>query len=175
MRKSMISVILLFTLMLTMPMAACAELAWYGAGVLAVPLGGFGDVAGAGFGGAVGAVHPYSEQINLRGQVGYTYFGGKDFGTFSWSYSAIPILALAEYHWESDSPIYALGGVGLTISRYTSEYTLLGNKVEADGSSNEISILGGAGYTVNEQISIEALLTLISDINQLNVQVTYSF
>ncbi len=148
---------------------------FYAHGVFSLPTGDFGDFAGNGFGGGVGVKVPHSEQINFRGEVGYIMFGGQDFGAHSYSYSMIPILALAEYHFAYDNPLYGLGGVGLYMMRWNWEGEILGIAFDESSSSSEFGFAFGGGYGVNEKINIEGRFNIISNSNQVTVSGTYSF
>ena len=159
--------ILVGVLMLALPVSA-ENMSWYAAADLSMPLGDFGDVAGFGFGGALGASLPWTEQVNLRGQAGYNFYGEEITGL---SFSSVPIMALAEYHWDSTVPAYLLAGAGVTIMR--SSMTILG--VDFDDSSSEFGFGFGAGWSANETISFEGMYNLVSDANHLSFQVTYGF
>ena len=154
-------------LMLALPVSA-QTVSWYGAADVSMPLGDFGDVAGFGFGGALGASYPWSEQVNLRAQAGYNYYSEEITGI---SFASIPVMALAEYHWDAAVPAYMLAGAGITVMR--TSMTILG--IDVDDSSSEFGFGFGAGWSVNEQISLEGMYNLISDANHLSFQVTYGF
>lgn len=154
---------------------------FYAFGTFSLPSGDFGDFAGNGFGGGVGIEVPHNEQINFRGEIGYIKFGGQDldFGTYTYSYdySMIPILALAEYHFDPDTPFYGLGGVGIYMLRYDATYDgpTGGFNVDLDGSTSEFGFTAGGGYAVNEKINIEGRFNIISNSNQITVSGTYGF
>lgn len=182
MRKVMVSVVL----MLLVAGAAYAELdfdakSFYAQGLITLPTGDFGDVAGTGFGGGVGMVVPYSELLSFRGEAAYIIYGGEDVGTYSWDFGMIPFTVLGEYHMTEDSPAYFLGGVGLTMVRSSWEYSytdpFTGQTVSADedDSSSEFTLSLGGGYEVNEQIAVEGRFNIISDTNYISVHGTYAF
>ncbi len=170
--------IALITLLLMSGTALALDMdakSFYAHGVFSLPSGDFGDFAGNGFGGGVGVKAPHNEQINFRGEVGYIMFGGQDFGPYSYSYSMIPIVALAEYHFSYDSPFYGLGGLGLYMMRWNWEGEFLGVAVDTSSSSSEFGFTAGGGYSVNEKINIEGRFNIISNSNQITVGGTYAF
>ena len=152
---------------------------FYVQGIFALPLGDFGDFAGSGFGGGLGIRVPYNDVLSFRGEAGYIAFGKKDYEfpdfpdyNYEYSYSMIPIMALGEYFFTADRLFYGLGGVGLTMLRASVDY-----KGDDDSpflyddtvSNTEFTISLGAGYAVNEHISIEGRYNLISDANQVTI------
>jgi len=147
-------------------------------GIFSLPTGDFGDYAGNGFGGGVGISVPHNDMLNFRGEVGYIMFGKEDFsyGDYSWEYgfSMIPIVALAEYTFSPDTPVYGLGGVGLHILRSTWE----GDDPFSDGTIDEsdsetkFGFALGGGFNVNERFSVEGRYTLIPDSDQSADQLT---
>ena len=149
---------------------------YYAHGVLTLPSGDFGDVAGTGIGGGIGLRVPYSEQLDFRGELGYIMYGGQDFGSYEWSYGMIPLTVLGEYRMQPDSPGYFLGGLGLTIVRvsWEGDDAFFGTVDESD-SSTEFSLSLGGGYDVNEQFSVEGRYNIISDTSYLSVHGTYAF
>ncbi len=101
--------------------------AWYAQGMLALPMGNFGDLAKIGFGGGLGLKVPHSPELDFRGEVSYIYFGtedtfaGFDASEVDISASMIPILALAQYNMDSSSA-YLLGGLGFAIASISVDY-----------------------------------------------------
>jgi opacity protein-like surface antigen len=150
-------------------------------GVFSLPTGNFGDFAGNGFGGGVGISVPHNDMLNFRGEVGYIMFAGEsyDYGTYSWdySYSMIPIVALAEYHFNPDTPLYGLGGAGLFMSRFSveGEEPITGTTFDNSDSSTDFGLSLGAGFGVNEKFSVEGRYNIISDANQFTVNVIFRF
>ena len=149
---------------------------FYGVGELVLPMGDFGDFAGTGFGGRIGVTAPHSDQLNLRAEIGYLMFGGKDYQDYDYSYSMIPIMFLGEYHHELDSPMYFLGGLGFTRFAFDAEYTgpstLLG---DYDDSSMELTLCFSGGYNIKEQFIIEGRFNMISDANSIRLLGVYHF
>jgi len=146
-------------------------------GIFSLPTGDFGDAAGNGFGGGVGIRVPHDDRLSFRGEVGYIKFMTEelDFGlddTYEWSWSQIPIVALAEYQFNPDSPIYGLGGAGFHIFSLSVDPE---PEYPYDDSSTECGITLGGGFRINEQLSGEMRYNLISDANQLTVNVVFQF
>ncbi len=110
--------------------------------------------------------------MNFRGEVGYVMYGGQDFGDASWSYSQIPIIVLAEYHFDADSPFYGVGGLGMYMMRWTWEHETQDNTTH---SSSDIGLTFGGGYDVNEQFKLEGRLTTANGNNQLWICGVYHF
>lgn len=144
-------------------------------GIFSLPTGDFGDTAGNGFGGGVGIKVPHDDRLSFRGEVGYIMFSGKDFEilteTYEYSWSQIPIVALAEYQFNPDSPIYGLGGAGFHIFSLSLDPDLPG----VDDSSTEFGVTLGGGFRINERLSGEARYNVISDANQFTVNVVFQF
>jgi hypothetical protein len=152
-----------------------ADSAFYLQGILSIPLGEFGDVAGTGFGGAIGLRVPQDDRLAFRGEVGYLAFLAKDSAIFSNSikhkWTQIPIVALAEFQLNPDSPIYVLGGAGYHISRLTLDPDVPG----LDTSNGDLGITLGAGLRASERFAGEFRYNLISDASQLIVGIVYRF
>ncbi|MCP4546157.1 MAG: outer membrane beta-barrel protein [bacterium] len=152
---------------------------FYGMGTLVLPMGDFSDHAGTGFGGCIGVTVPHTDEIIMRGEIGYIMFGDQDLPHFDFSYSFMPFMVLAEYHRDLSSPMYFLGGAGLTRVAFDADYTgpedptgLLG---DTDDSSMELTLCGGAGYQVNEQFSVEGRFNMVSDANNISIVGVYNF
>ena len=182
--RKFVSILMTVALVLSVAGSAMAQLdmaakSFYGQGILTLPTGDFGDMAGTGFGAGLGMTVPYSELLNFRGEFGYIMYGGKDFGVYEYTFSMIPITVLGEYHMTADSPAYFLGGLGLTMvrSNWKGSYDILGTtySVDEDESSSEIGFTLGGGYQVNEQVAIEGRINMISDSNYLSIHGTYAF
>lgn len=145
-------------------------------GIFSLPTGDFGDWAGNGFGGGVGIKVPHDDRLSFRGEVGYIMFAGKDFEfldeTIEYSWSQIPIVALAEYQFNPDSPIYGLGGAGFHIFSLSVDPE---PEYPYDDSSTEFGVTLGGGFRINERLSGEARYNIISDANQLTVNVVFTF
>ena len=177
--RRLFALILIGILAFAIPAAALdlEQRSFYGVGELVLPMGDFGDFAGTGFGGRVGVTVPHSDQLNLRAEIGYLMFGGKDFGHYDFSYSMIPIMFLGEYHHELDSPMYFLGGLGFTRFAFDAEYTGDDGDFfsDYDDSSMELTLCFGGGYSVNEQFIIEGRFNVISDANSIRLLGVYHF
>ena len=156
-----------------------SQIAWFAHGGISMPTGDFGDVAGMGFGGGVGGMMPYNETINLRGQVGYTYYGGKDeevLGVdWSWNWSMIPIWFMGEYMF--DPAIYGVGGLGFVMARSSFEYEdpWSGQTIDDDSSDTEFGFTFGAGYRMSEVLNLEARYSIVDDFNYFSAEAVYYF
>jgi opacity protein-like surface antigen len=153
---------------------------FYAQGTFSLPTGDFGDFAGNGFGGAIGIRVPHNEQLSFRGEAGYIFFQGQEFGAgdfkADYSYSMIPIVALAQYFFTPEAMFYGLGGAGFYNVRFDVDYaTETFGVADFDDSSTEFGITLGGGYTVNEQISVEARYNIISDADQLTINGIFNF
>jgi hypothetical protein len=154
-----------------------SQIAWYAHGDLALPSGSFGDVAGTGFGGGVGGAMPYSEALTFRGEVGYIHFGGKELLGADYSYALIPFFFLGEYQFSPGSQVYGLGGVGMTMARFSWDWTnpWTGAKENVSDSSSEFGIAVGGGFHLNEQMTLEGRYNIVSDLDFLSVHFLYNF
>ncbi|GJM45353.1 MAG: hypothetical protein DHS20C21_21950 [Gemmatimonadota bacterium] len=175
-------------LCVTLPSPAQSEgmddVSWYALGGLNLPFGNFGDLAGIGFGGGIGAKKPYNEQVTFRGEAGYTRFAGKDFGTgtsmISYTVSMIPVVALAEWHFDPAADFYGLGGLGyfhMSIDVDAPAINTGFGSFSASGSTSdgEIGLVAGGGMQASPEFAIEARLILISDGSQIAANATYTF
>ena len=173
-------VLVLFILALSAGSALALDMeakSFYAQGIFALPTGDWSDAAGNGFGGGIGMLVPHNEQLNFRGEVSFIKFGGKSFGDYDWSYRVIPIVALAEYTFQYDSPLYGLGGLGLYMGHFSADYTGpdgfgFGSY---DDNNNDFGLVIGGGYHVNEQICVEGRFNIVSDSNELTIHGVYHF
>ncbi len=149
-------------------------------GIFVLPTGDWADFAGNGFGGGVGLKVPHDDRLSFRGEVGYIFYAGKDYEytildetySYEYSYTQIPFLALVEYQFNPDSPIYGLGGLGLHYFSYSVDPE---PDFPVDDSTTEFGLTLGGGFRINEQLSGEARYNLISDANQFTVNVVFQF
>lgn len=130
---------------------------------VALPMSDFGDVAGTGFGGTAVFELEFAPQINGTATAGYISWGGKDFGHFSYSYSAIPILVGVKYFFMPTGGFYANGQLGFYLFSGDAEVvgSIPGTTIlvgSTSTSSTEFAIALGAGY------EIPVSPTLIADI-----------
>jgi len=149
--------------------------------VVALPIGSFGDVAGTGFG--VQGVYEIGFGNNLVGvvKIGYIKWGGKDFGDYSYGYSAVPVIAGVKYFFKPGSGFYVTTAVGLHFFSVNTDIptitiggiTVGGGSVSA--STTNFTFSAGAGYQVplNQKFSLDlgADFNLISDSNYITVHV----
>jgi hypothetical protein len=149
-------------------------------GNLALPMGGWGDNANIGFGGT--ATYERSFTPNIVGQVyaGYLSFGGETVGTFSYSFSMIPIMVGGKYYFQPGKGLYgnALLGVHL-FSVETPSFTLFGQTYGGgSASSTEFSLGVGAGYEMpmgKNALDLSAHFMIVSDANYIGARVAYKF
>ena len=179
MRRFSILALLVFALAPAALAMDTSQISWYGHGGITMPTGDFGDMAGIGFGGGVGGMLPYSEALNLRGQVGYSHFGGKDLaglgGDWSWSWALIPFWALGEYKFDPASPFYGVGGLGLIMARSSVEYEYLGVQYDESGSDTEFGFTFGGGYRMSEVLNLEARYSIVDQLNYISFEALYYF
>lgn len=153
--------------------------AWYGQGVLALPMGNFGDFAKIGVGGGLGLSVPHSPELTFRGEVSYIYFTTEDIPNADVSASLIPILALAQYNMDSSSA-YLLGGLGFAIAKLSVDYTetVPGFGTFSAGgsdSSTEFGLVVGAGFNLSPTMTLEGRFNVISDANSLSANLGWWF
>jgi len=143
------------------------ESSFYAQGAIQLPMGDFGDIANLGFGPGFGVLVPHSDELSFRGQIAYYFYSTEDVPGGDVSVHAIPLLALVQYNLE-DSPVYLLGGLGLTFASASYDYDVEGfGSGSYDDSETKFTFTAGAGYPVAEKISLEARFNLISDANSL--------
>ena len=154
---------------------------WYGQGILALPMGTFGDFASLGIGAGIGLLVPHSPEFSFRGEISYIYFTTEDISfldeSADVSASMIPITALAQYNL-ANSEIYLLGGLGLAIAKLSIDYPAIAGFTSAGSgsdSSTEFGITLGAGTKLNPNLSLEARLNLISDANSISANLGWFF
>ncbi|MFO7653707.1 MAG: outer membrane beta-barrel protein [Candidatus Krumholzibacteriia bacterium] len=165
--------LLVFTLALAAAPAGAQDTgpAFYGQGILSLPMGDFGDLAKIGFGAGLGVSFAHSEMLHFRGEAGYVYYATEDFPGSDLSFSMIPITALVQYNLEN-SPLYLLGGLGLAIGMTSVEFD---DGTEADDTSSEFGIALGAGTDLTPQLFVEGRFNLISDTNHISAHLGYRF
>jgi hypothetical protein len=147
--------------------------------VVALPIGTFGDVAGTGFG--VQGTYEIGFGNNLVGvaKTGYISWGGKDFGEYSYGYSAIPLIFGVKYFLTPRKGFYGTTSAGFHFFSVSSDIptvTIGGTTIgggSASASSTDFTFSLGAGYEVplNKKYSLDigADYNLISDSNYFTV------
>ncbi|MDD5719699.1 MAG: hypothetical protein PHQ53_08440, partial [Candidatus Krumholzibacteria bacterium] len=113
---------------------------------------------------------PHSAELNFRGEVSYIHFLTEDYPGGDYSFSMIPILALAEYHL-TDSPAYLLGGLGFVIGRSKVEFD---NEDRSD-TDTEIGLALGGGFALSPSLDLEGRLNLVSDANSISAHLRFRF
>lgn len=148
---------------------------WYGQGIIALPMGDFGEIANTGFGFGAGLHVPHNLDWSFRGEISYIYFTTEDMPGFDISASQIPITALAQYSLK-DSKFYFLGGLTLAFSKASVDYEIEGFEGGSDSStSTDFGLNLGAGYVVSPKVDLGARFNLISDANSFSLHVAYKF
>ncbi len=138
-----------------------------------VPIGTFGDVAGVGFGFVVQGEYVFTPQISILAGLGYVIYGGKDFGSYRYNYSELPLTAGAKYYLfppgKNPMRIFLLGELGFHRMGYASEYQYeLFGVPRVDRYSSAVVRLGltpGAGVEMlvgNFRIDITGFMALIT-------------
>ncbi len=149
--------------------------AWYAQGILAMPMGDFGDFANLGFGGGLGIKVPHSPELDFRGEVSYIYFSTEDAPDFDVSFSMIPILALAQYNMDSSSA-YLLGGLGFVFSNFEFEPKVSGfEDFSVSDSSTDLGLTVGAGFNLSPAMTLEGRFNVVSDANSLSANLGWWF
>jgi hypothetical protein len=183
--KKLVPVLVLVLLMTGIGVAQEGQMK-LGAGLeLALPIGTFGDVAGTGIGGTANFLYELNSQISLSGTAGYISWGGKDFGVFKYSYSAVPILVGGRYYFtEGDARVYGSAEIGFYMFSWTFSspvietgfFTLGGDQT---ATSSEFAIAPGVGYEMKigdkMNLDLTAKYLLISDMSNLNVRAGVNF
>ena len=152
-------------------------------GNLALPQGDWSDLTSSiGFGGTAQALFPMGENMAVGVQAGYISFGGEkvDYGPFVGSYdytiSAIPILAVGRYYLGvPGGPRPFVGAlVGFHILRI--DYTVKTTLLSLDGNDNSTKFSFGptAGIEIGA-IEISAFYMLVSDANYIGARVGFNF
>jgi hypothetical protein len=139
---------------------------FYAQGVVALPMGSFGDIANLGYGAGVGMMVPHDEMVSFGVEASYLMYSVEDVPGADVSFSMIPVLVLAKYSL-TESPIYLLGGLGLAFSSMS-----VG---DVDESSSDFALALGAGYNAMPNLSLEARMNIVSDANQITAHVGYRF
>ena len=149
--------------------------AWYAQGILALPMGDFGDYANLGFGGGLGIKVPHSPELDFRGEVSYLYFSTEDVPEADVSFSMIPILALAQYNMDSSS-VYLLGGLGFVIGKTSIESTVAGfGDFDVSESETDLGLVVGAGANLSPTMTIEGRFNAVSDANSVSAHLGWWF
>ena len=149
--------------------------------VVALPMGSFGDVAGTGFG--VQGTYEIGFGSNVVGvaQTGYISWGGKDFGDYSYGYSAVPIIFGVKYFITPGRGFYGTTSVGFhffSVSTDVPTVTFGGTTIgggSASASSTDFTFSLGAGYEVplNKKYSLDigGDYNFINDANYITIHI----
>ncbi len=152
---------------------------------VALPMGSFGDVAGTGIGGTAQFEMQFMPQLYGTATAGYIAWGGKDFGVFKYSYSAIPILVGAKYYFMPSGGFYGHGQIGLYMFSWDYEsptYTVGGVTVgggKQSLTSSEFTFAFGAGYELplspKLMLDLSGSFLLISNSNNIGIRAGIKF
>lgn len=150
-------------------------------GVVALPMGDFGDGADLGYGGGLGMMVPHNDMLSFGLEASYlTYSMNEDFYDDA-SFSMIPVLAMVHYDL-SDAPVYLLGGLGLAFGSFESNIAddpdtplVDESRYSSDDSSSDVAIALGAGFDATPNMFFEGRLMLVSDANQITGHIGYRF
>ncbi len=148
---------------------------FYGQGILALPLGTFGDIANNGIGAGIGMLVPHTPELSFRGEISYIYFSTESIPEADVSASLIPITVLAQYNL-TNSKAYLLGGLGW-IAKASVDFntTIPGFDSSYSGSSTEFGLTLGGGFKMSPNFNLEGRFNLISDANSLSANLVYMF
>lgn len=149
---------------------------------VALPMGNFGDFAGTGFGGTAQFEMQFTPQLLGTASAGYIAWGGKDFGVFSYSYSAIPIMVGAKYYFMPSGGFYGHGQLGLYLFSVdikapasTSQFI----NISGSSSSSEFAFSFGAGYELplspKLMLDLSGAYIVISDLGHVGIRAGVKF
>lgn len=151
-------------------------------GNVALPMGNFGDVAGTGFGGSAQFEMQFSPQLLGTASAGYISWGGKDFGVFSYTYSAIPILVGAKYYFAPTGGFYGHGQLGLymfTVDIKAPASTNQFINISGSSTSSDFTFAFGAGYELplspKLMLDLGGAYIIISDLGHVGIRAAVKF
>ena len=147
---------------------------WYGQGIVALPMGDFGDFANLGLGLGAGLTVPHNAEWAFRGEISYTWFSTEDIPGYDTSASLVPVTVLAQYNLEA-SKFYFLGGLGLVFANASVDYNIGGITGSESDTSTEFGLTLGSGYVVSPKVDLGARFNFISDANTFSMHVVYKF
>lgn len=174
--KRLAFLLVIMAVLTAMPAAALdfQQKQWYGQGILALPMGSFGDIANVGFGFGAGLVVPHDADWSFRGEFSYIYFTTEDVEGADISASMIPISVLAQYNLK-DSKFYFVGGLTLAFAKASVDYEFEGYSDSSSETSTEFGLNFGAGYVLSPKVDLGARFNIISDATTLTAHVAYKF
>lgn len=147
-------------------------------GIVALPMGSFGDVAGTGYGAQGIYEIKFGNNLVGVGQVGYITWSEGDVAGISYGYSAVPVNVGIKYYVTPGKGFYATSSVGFHFFSFDSDLptftfggTSIGGSVSA--TSTDFAFNFGLGYEIpvskNASVDIGGAYNLISDANYVSV------
>lgn len=127
------------------------------------------------------ATYPVAEKIALVGRVGYGMFfvGDEEFAGVDVTTTLSDIYIEVEGHYMFTDKFFGIAGVGMHMYTFEMEatYDFMGSEVTTttDSGENKFGFNVGAGYMFNKKLSADVRYLLIADINQIKVNLVYSF
>ena len=142
-------------------------------GVIALPIGTFGDVSSLGFGGAVVGEYQLADKIVGTFTTGYLMFSGKE--DIYPDYSIIPLMVGAKYFFADN--MYGTVQVGLNMVSVTIPAIDWGffTTPEITESSSEFGYAVGAGYDMGDIDLLVKYGSFMTDANYLGLTAIYKF
>ncbi len=151
---------------------------------LGLPVGTFGDIAGMGIGVTGQFEMKFTPNLIGTGTIGYMKWGGKDFGTGTYSISTVPILVGAKYYFTPTAPVYGMANLGITILSQSidfknSIYNQYLGSISGSTSSSEFTFAIGGGYEVPLTptiiLDLNAAFNIISNANYIGIKAGVKF
>lgn len=138
---------------------------------------------GINLGGTV--VFPFMNDMFIRGNVAYSsFFPGSDSfdlgggATMDVDYSLGDFSFEGEVLYPVNDQIYAIGGLGMHMASIKADVTFAGTgffdgTTTSDNGETKFGLHFGAGYKLNDMMSVEAKYIMISDVPQLRASFVY--
>lgn len=127
-----------------------------GALEIAMPMGDFGDQAGAGFGVTANFQYGWKPNIDLMAQLGYISWGGKSIGIYDYTIHAIPLQVGAKYYFTQLTNRFYVGGlIGFHRFGITVKHTSYGD-ISSSDTKFGIAPMGGYEMKIGEKMLLDA-------------------
>jgi hypothetical protein len=128
-------------------------------GILALPMGTFGDQAGTGIGGSGTFEYGLSPEMVLTAQIGYVSYGKKDVaGLGSYTFSQMPFLAGIKYNLGG---AYVTGQIGFVSTSVDVAVSIGGYSVSGSTSESDFAFAPGVGMAFGP-IDVAAKYLIVS-------------